>query len=55
MLDMINHNTDYTSDYFTIQSASLWASSHFNKSVTPANITYLLNYGKNKKLIFTKN
>ena len=29
----------------TLKQASQWASAHLNKNVTPANITYLIQYG----------
>lgn len=34
----------------TIQDASKWASNHLNKEVTPTNISYLVQYGKVRKL-----
>ena len=33
----------------TIQKASLWATTHLDKEVTPSNISYLVQYGKIKK------
>lgn len=30
----------------TIKEASVWATKHIGKDVTPSNITYLLNYGR---------
>jgi hypothetical protein len=30
----------------TIKEASIWATKHIGKDVTPSNITYLLNYGR---------
>ena len=36
-------------DLLTIKEASLWASGHLKKNVTPANISYLIQYGKVKK------
>ena len=35
----------------TIRDASSWASNYLGKPVTPANITYLINYGRIKKII----
>jgi len=35
----------------TICDASNWASNYLGKTVTPANITYLINYGRIKKII----
>jgi hypothetical protein len=40
----------FETEYFTINEASSWASSFFGKKITPANITYLINYGKIKKI-----
>ncbi len=37
-------------DFLTIKEASIWASEHLNKNVTTSNITYLINYGKIKKV-----
>lgn len=34
---------------FTIKEASVWASRHIGKNVTPSNISYLINYGRIKK------
>jgi hypothetical protein len=30
----------------TIKEASVWATEHLGKDVTPSNITYLINYGR---------
>jgi DNA modification methylase len=38
-----------TRETFTIQDASVWASKHIGKDVTPSNISYLINYGRIKK------
>ncbi len=38
-----------TRETFTIQEASVWASKHIGKDVTPSNISYLINYGRIKK------
>jgi len=37
-------------DLFTIKQASDWATKHLNKNVTPSNISYLVQYGRIKKL-----
>lgn len=36
-------------DYCTIKEASDWATQHLNKNVSPANISYLVQYGRIKK------
>lgn len=33
-------------DYLTIKEASVWATEHTGKNVTPSNIAYLINYGR---------
>ncbi len=38
-----------TEKLFTIKEASVWASNHIGKTVTPSNIAYLVNYGRVKK------
>jgi DNA modification methylase len=38
-----------TKETFTIKEASIWASKHIGKNVTPSNISYLINYGRIKK------
>lgn len=35
-----------TEKLFTIKEASIWATNHIGKTVTPSNITYLINYGR---------
>lgn len=30
----------------TVKEASIWATKHIGKDVTPSNITYLINYGR---------
>ena len=35
---------------FTIREASQWATGHLGKTVTPANISYLIQYGRIKKI-----
>ena len=35
----------------TVKQASLWASEHLNKNVTPANITYLIQYGRVESVV----
>jgi hypothetical protein len=37
------------SDLLTIKEASLWATDHIGKNVTPSNIAYLIQYGRIKK------
>ena len=32
--------------FFTIKEASVWATAHLGKTVTPSNIAYLINYGR---------
>lgn len=34
----------------TIKEASVWATEHLGKDVTPSNITYLINYGRILKI-----
>ncbi len=36
-------------EIFTVKEASVWASEHIGKNVTPSNISYLINYGRVKK------
>lgn len=38
-----------TNEKFSIKEASVWASEHIGKNVTPSNISYLINYGRIKK------
>ena len=38
-----------THDRLTLRQASLWASHHLNKRVTPSNISYLIQYGRINK------
>ena len=38
-----------TKEIFSIKEASVWASKHIGKNVTPSNISYLINYGRIKK------
>lgn len=38
------------SNHFTVKEASEWASSFLKKNVTPSNISYLVQYGKVKKI-----
>ena len=35
-----------TEKLFTIKEASVWATNHIGKTVTPSNIAYLINYGR---------
>ena len=37
-------------DFLTIKQASEWASKLLNKNVTPSNISYLIQYGRIKKI-----
>ncbi|MFH1472340.1 MAG: DNA methyltransferase [Nanoarchaeota archaeon] len=37
-------------ELLTIKQASEWASTHLNKNVTPSNISYLIQYGRVKKI-----
>lgn len=39
-----------TGELLDIKQASLWATKHLGKDVTPSNITYLINYGRITKL-----
>ncbi len=39
-----------TTELFSIKAASEWASIHLGKKVTPANISYLIQYGRIKKI-----
>ena len=36
-------------DWLNIRQASVWASQHLNKTITPSNISYLIQYGRIKK------
>ncbi len=46
----IKAKKDATSELFTIKEASVWASKYLNKKVTTSNISYLIQYGRNKKI-----
>jgi hypothetical protein len=35
-----------TKEFLNIKEASIWATKHIGKNVTPSNITYLINYGR---------
>lgn len=35
-----------TEELFNVKEASVWATKHLGKNVTPSNITYLINYGR---------
>ena len=37
-------------ELLNIKQASAWASEHLGKAVTPANISYLINYGRISKI-----
>jgi hypothetical protein len=39
-----------TLDLMTIREASTWASQYLKKEVTPSNISYLIQYGRIKKI-----
>lgn len=39
-----------TKNQFTVQEASEWASEYLNKEITPSNISYLIQYGRIKKI-----
>ncbi|MCG2738248.1 MAG: hypothetical protein L6282_17850, partial [Candidatus Methanoperedenaceae archaeon] len=41
---------DNTLELFTIKDASEWASKYLNKKVTTSNISYLIQYGRIKKI-----
>jgi hypothetical protein len=41
---------DESSKLFTIKEASVWASKYLNKKVTTSNISYLIQYGRIKKI-----
>jgi len=40
----------YTTELLTIKQASEWATSYLKKNVTPSNISYLIQYGRIKKI-----
>ncbi len=46
----IKAKKDATSELFTIKEASDWASKYLNKKVTTSNISYLIQYGRIKKI-----
>lgn len=37
-------------ELFTIKEASKWTSKYFNRNITPSNISYLIQYGRIKKI-----
>ena len=39
-----------TLDLMTVKEASNWASQYLNRDVTPSNISYLIQYGRIKKV-----
>ncbi len=39
-----------TEELLNIKEASVWATEHLGKTVTPSNIAYLINYGRIKKV-----
>jgi hypothetical protein len=39
-----------TTELLTIKEASEWASNYIGKDVTPSNISYLIQYGRIKKM-----
>ncbi|GHU95007.1 hypothetical protein AGMMS49974_05580 [Deltaproteobacteria bacterium] len=42
--------TAFTKKLLTVKEASEWATNYIEKSVTPSNITYLIQYGRVKKI-----
>jgi len=44
------HFQEVTEISFSIKEASIWASEHTGKKVTPSNISYLIQYGRIKKI-----
>lgn len=46
----LNAKKGTASELFTIKEASDWASKHLNKKVTTSNISYLIQYGRIKKI-----
>jgi len=45
-----NTSNIYNEETLTIKEASLWASEFLGKNITPSNISYLINYGKIRKI-----
>lgn len=39
-----------TNELFTIKEASEWATKHLGKNITNSNISYLIQYGRIKKI-----
>ena len=39
-----------TKELLDIKQASIWATAHIGKAVTPSNIAYLINYGRIPKV-----
>ena len=39
-----------TGELLNIKQASVWATEHIGKTVTPSNIAYLINYGRINKI-----
>lgn len=39
-----------SAELLNIKQASLWATAHIGKTVTPSNIAYLINYGRVPKI-----
>lgn len=48
--ETIKKNTSQNENVLTIKEASLWASKHLNKEVSESNISYLIQYGKVRKI-----
>lgn len=48
--DTLNHIFD---GYFTIKEAAEWATGYLHRTVSNANISYLINYGKVKNSFVT--
>ncbi|GHU91047.1 hypothetical protein AGMMS49925_04930 [Deltaproteobacteria bacterium] len=42
--------TAFTKKLLTVKEASEWATNYIEKSVTPSNITHLIQYGRVKKI-----
>jgi len=54
---MVNKDSNYLfplagldKHLLTVKEASIWATNHFNKNVTTSNISYLIQYGRIKKI-----
>jgi len=49
-LDEFEKYTNVNNDLLTIKQASEWATDHIGKRVTPSNISYLIQYGRIRKI-----